>query len=229
MSTPDDAPTTPKATAAKPATGNATAPKGTASKATVAMAGTLKAPKAPVEPKARPKAKAAPMEAAPPSAKSPTGTERPRGLLRIAAIAGVAVLGVATLYLLAMTVLWGVHHHALTGAQADLTKSIAAQQAIVDSQAQDLESAQVELTDALGSLSAYATQKATAQDYESLFRANDTGMLECANGRVEVVKEVKNRGIYITWTLHRYDDQVAAYCNEIVGYFNDNTAIEESL
>jgi hypothetical protein len=223
MSTPDDAPTTPKATAAKATTRKASQPK-----AAVAKAEEVKTSKTPEEPKARPKAEAAPIDVAPPSAEAPTGSKRPRGLLRVSAIAGVAVLGVATLYLLTMTVLWGVHHHALTGAQADLSEELAAQQAIVDSQAGDLETAQGDLTDALDQVSNYALQKAKGQDDELVFRNNDQSMSYCATERVEVVSEVKNRGRYITWTLHRYDDEVATYCNQAVEYFTGNIELESA-
>lgn len=223
MSTPDDTPTTPEATAPKAST-----PKAAAPKATVAKAGGLKAPKTPVDPKAESKAKAVPVDVAPPSAEAPTDTKRRGGLRRIAAIAVVAVLGIATLYLLTMTVLWGAHHHALIGAQADLGEKLTAQQAIVDSQAADLETAQGELTDALDQVSNYALQKAKGQDNELVYRSNDQSMSSCATERVEVVSEVKNRGRYITWTLHRYDDEVATYCNQAVEYFTGNIESESA-
>jgi len=186
-------------------------------------------------PKRQRKAKVAQVEPAPASTEVPASTEAPvatagpRRPLRIAAIAGMAVLGVATLYLLAMTVLWGVHHHSLTSSHAELADELAAQHAIVNSQAADLTAGEAKLDDALAELSDDAKQRANAQDYEVLFRGNSTAMLACANERIEVVRDVKNRGAYITWTLHRYDDEVASYCDEILGYFNDNIASEESL
>ena len=220
MSTPDETPAKRKRAAAPRAPGKAPVP------ANIAV---TKAPRAEASRAKAPRAKAAaPAPAPAPEAAAPVDAKRPRDVRRIAAIAGLAVVGVATLYLLAMTVAWGSHHHSLTSAHADLTEKLAAEHATVNSQGADLEAGRRKLEDALAGLSTSAKQKASGQDFEVLYRSNDAGMLDCANERIEVVKEVKNRGIYITWTLHRFDDQVAAYCDEIVGYFNDNSASEES-
>jgi hypothetical protein len=164
---------------------------------------------------------------------TPRPTEAPettakRTLPKPAILAGLGLAAVVTLYLLTMTVLWGLHHHSLTSARSDLTTELDAEQAIVASQTDELATLTDAFKSSLNHVSVAASDKAKYQDFTLLFRNNDEGLSECADARLELVGYVKSRYLWQPGPLHAWDNEVAGYCNTTVQYFTDNVDTEES-
>src|SRR5512143_3241460 len=155
-------------------------------------------------------------------------TAGPRGA-KIGLLAALGVAALVTLYLLTMTVWWGIHHHGLTSSKSDLTTSLEAEQAVVDSQSDELAGLTDELELSRGDVSQFASDNAKYQDHVVIYRHNDQALSDCADARLEVIQYVKARYIWMPGPLHAWDNEVAAYCGTSVQYFTDNVDYEESL
>lgn len=152
-----------------------------------------------------------------------------RRLPKPAVLAGLGVAALVTLYLATMTVMWGLNNHNLTSAQSDLTMRLEAEQAIVESQEEELDSLKYDLDSSLSALSKTANDKAKYQDFTLLFRNNDEGLLSCADARLEIMPYMKARYLWQPGPLHSWDNDLKAYCKIAIEYFTENVETEEWL
>ena len=158
-----------------------------------------------------------------------TNEYRHRSPLRfwVSAVAATVAIGV-TLYLGVMTVLWGLHVQELRSVVSDLARTDADRRTTLSSQESELAAAEAARSDALEDITALANDKASSEDLRYVFHDYALVLKDCADLRAEAVVVVRERYKYITWTVHRFDDQRAAYCTLVKESWAGALAEEDS-
>jgi hypothetical protein len=126
-----------------------------------------------------------------------------------------AIAVVVTAYLGTMTLLWGVHVRELRSVASDLAHTDADRRSTLSAQESDLAAAEKARSDALADIRALAHTKALSQDERYVYHDFALVLKDCADERAEVVTVVQQRYLYVTWTVHRYDNNVAEYCAQV--------------
>ncbi len=139
-----------------------------------------------------------------------------------------AIAVVVTVYLGVMTLLWGLHVGELRSVANDLARTDADRRATLSAQATDLAAAETAQSDALGALGALAHTKARSEDQRYAYHDFALVLKDCADERAKVVTVVQQRHLYVTWTVHRYDDNVAEYCAQVKQAWAESLTEEDS-
>jgi uncharacterized membrane protein YccC len=131
------------------------------------------------------------------------------------AASAAAIAAIVTAYLGTMTLLWGLHVRELRSVASDLARTDADRRSTLSAQESDLATAETARGDALADIRALAHTKALSQDQRYVYHDFALVLKDCADERAEVVTVVQQRYLYVTWTVHRYDNNVAEYCAQI--------------
>jgi hypothetical protein len=143
-------------------------------------------------------------------------------------VGGAVVALIVTGYLGAMTLAWGLHIQTLRAEQNELVLLEAERSAVLAEQNEELEELDEALMGDLRAVTEGAHDKALYEDLRYIYDDYAFALKACADERAEVVDVVRQRYLYITWTVHRYDDSVAEYCNQLKVYWAEALAEEES-
>lgn len=153
--------------------------------------------------------------------------KRPRpSLRRVGALAGLGALGLVSLYVGVMAILWGLHITALRADVADLRAELADAKAQVSDGADALSEQHGTLDETLDSVSSLVNDKAQAEDYKEVYDEFGDAFVSCADAQADVISYVRNHSIWVPGPLHAYDNDVRAYCNDLITYYDENTAAE---
>lgn len=139
-----------------------------------------------------------------------------------------AIAVVVTVYLGTMTLLWGLHVHELRSVASDLAQTDADRRATLSAQEADLAAGETARSDALADLRALAHTKALSEDERYVYHDFALVLKDCADERAEVATVVQQRYLYVTWTVHRYDDNVAEYCTQVKQAWAESLTEEDS-
>lgn len=150
-----------------------------------------------------------------------TASARRRRWLRALLWSGGSAFAAATVYLVAMTFLWGLNVADLRSAIDDLSVELDASTAILEDTTARLEASQSELDAILDSVVDLANVKAQAQDYQLFFFDLAGYMSDCADQAGELVGYVYNRDRYTARSLLRSEEYVIAYYQEISAAFDE--------
>lgn len=158
-----------------------------------------------------------------------TNEYRRRSPLRfwVSATAATVAIGV-TLYLGVLTLLWGLHVQELRSVVSDLARTDADRRTTLSAQESELAAAEAARSDALADITALANDKASSEDLRYVFHDYALVLKDCAEERAEVVTAVQQRYLYVTWTVHRYDNSVADYCTQVKESWAGALAEEDS-
>jgi hypothetical protein len=144
--------------------------------------------------------------------------------VRFSLVAATAALLVgATAYLGTASVLWYVRVGDLQQANKDLAGALSEQASTTRTHAELIVPLGTQLDSVQTTVFDEAHRKALMQDDQIAYREIAGVLKQCAVKRSDVLTEVQNRGRYILWTVHRYDDGVTSACTPVV------TALREQI
>ena len=144
--------------------------------------------------------------------------------VRFSLVAATAALLVcATAYLGTASALWYVRVGDLQQANTDLAGALSKQESTTRTHADLIVPLGTQLDSVQVGVFNEAHRKALMQDDQIAYREMAVVLKQCADQRPKVLDEVQNRGMYILWTVHRYDDGVTSACTPVV------TALREQI
>lgn len=156
------------------------------------------------------------------------GSFRRRSPLRFwFGVGGAVIALVVTGYLGTMTVLWGLHIQTLRAERSELELLETERSAVLEDREDEVKQLHADLMGDLRVVTEGAHDKAAYGDLRYVYDDYAFALKDCADERAEVVGVVQQRYLYITWTVHRYDDEVASYCNELKQYWAETLAEEQ--
>ena len=143
-------------------------------------------------------------------------------------VAGAVIALVVTGYFGAMAILWRLHMETLRADESELVLLEAERSAVLADQEAQLEELHAAQLLDLRAVADGAHDKAVYEDLRYVYDDYAFALKDCADERAEVVEVVRDRYLYITWTVHRYDDEVANYCNQLKASWAETLAEDES-
>jgi len=132
-------------------------------------------------------------------------------------VGGAVAATVMTLYLGTMTVLWGLHIEELRADRSELVQRDSEQRATVEAQEAAVFELRTTLTGNLRAVTDGAHEKANYEDLRYVYHEYSVLLRDCADERAKVLHYVRTLFTehWIIWQVHRYDDDVTDYCNQV--------------